>query len=243
MGRQFNGTSDYLASASALAYSSAQKMAISYWSYWDTFANDDKELLTSGNFANTGWYQLSPNASASSAYAIAIYNGSGYTIRTFVRPSAATWHHYVVNIDGTDAANFCIPSVYVDGVSKALTNSSSGATSFTVGNLILYLMSSDTPGGFGAGQLADFAIYTGLNLSSTDASTLYGGTLPGSVQSGNLIYYWKCCGDNSPETPSVGSVNLTVNGTTKVSHPTPVLSSCAAPAPDQFVKVSLRAAP
>jgi hypothetical protein len=74
--------------------------------------------------------------------------------------------------------------------------------------------------------MAEFAIYGGINLSGADATALQT-TTPDNVQGGSLVHYWKLCGINSPETPSVGGINLTVNGSAPfVDHPPAVAGSC-----------------
>lgn len=233
MARLFNGTSDALQTASAMTLGSPTKLAISFWLWWDTngsgfeMAMETSDLAGSGDWTSNNGILVCPNFSAGGAKFM--YGAAGDNA-SVAQPSTGTFHHHVVNFDVGQTGNHVI-SAYLDGASDTLTNNTTSGTNVTLGDNFLNFM--DRAGGslFGAGRMADVAIWTGINLSGTDVSNLNGGTLPTSVQSGNLTYYWKICGDNSPETATTGSLNLTVTGTTKTSHPSVISSSCSVSSP------------
>jgi hypothetical protein len=228
--RQFNGTSDYLNSASTLTYGSATKVAVSFWLYWDSFTNGGDVVIESAQIgveSGVGTWTLRPD-NESGGFLLQSHNGAGSPDNgTITRPSGAAWHHYVINFDVGQTGHHTV-SAFVDGSSATITPSTTQGTTTTFTNKTLYLMSRAGSSRFGAGRLADVAIYTGISLSESDASSLNSGTLPTSVQSGNLIYYWKLCGTASPETPTTGAVNLTVTGATQVDHPAAISASCGA---------------
>lgn len=229
--RQTNGTNQTVISASALNYGSANILSISFWLYWDAFANDDDIAVETQSVATGGasdsTFTVDPNAAAGS-FLVGVIGGAGGSFVTFTRPSAAAWHHYLVNIDVNSAID--IPTVYLDAASQVLTHT--GANN-GVGSLIfsntrkLNLMSRDNASLFGAGRIADVAVWTGVNLSGADATSLNGGASPTSISPGNLLYYWKLCGDASPEPPTTGSIDMTVTGATQVANPTAIAAACA----------------
>ena len=222
--RTFDGTDDSLQTASTLTLGSATKLAVSFWLWWDGFANDFDMALETGaswNEDGGGWV-VSPNYSdAASPFMF----GAGNDLAYITRPSTGAWHHYVVNFDVGITTNHVV-SAYLDGSSATLTNYTTSAATQTFGNKTLNFMSRANSSLFGAGRMADVAIWTGIALSGTDVTDLNNGTLPTSVQSGSLVYYWKICGNDSPETATTGGLNATVNGTTQSSHPSAVSSSC-----------------
>lgn len=76
------------------------------------------------------------------------------------------------------------------------------------------------PTDYAAGKIAVVAVWN-IALSGADIATLAGGTLPTSVQAANLIAYWPMMSGMSPEPDDIGTLDLTVNGTTFDSGDTP----------------------
>lgn len=227
--RQTNGTNQSLQTASAIDFGGATLVSISVWLYWDAYANDNDLALETNTFAtgNPAEVQLNPNSSAPSGVFLVNVNADvGNNSVTFTRPSAAAWHHYLINIDIGHATQE-VRSVYVDGSSVTLTGNQTNNNTQGFGSEVWYLMSRENTSLFGAGRIADLAFWSGINLSGTDATNLNGGTAPTSVESGSLVFYWKMCGDASPEPYTTGGINLTVNSATQVAHPSAIASFCS----------------
>jgi hypothetical protein len=224
MARQTNGTDQSLQSASTVDLTAYTKIAIFQHLWWDTFANDDDLAYEFGDGTGDRMF-LNPNGSAFGGnISYFNHNNGGDCIRSWVRPSANAWHRMIVNLDIAQVGAAEIVSVYIDAASQALTNRATFDNTGTYNNRTLNLMSRNNTTLFGAGRIAEFAIYGGINLSGTDATNLE--TLrPDQVQSGSLIHYWKLCGLDSPETASIGGINLTVNGATFIDHP--LAGSCS----------------
>ena len=219
-----------LQSTSAINFSQATLLAISFWLYWDANASDDKMAVESQSFGTgTGsdmTFSINPNGSSGSVE-IGIVGNAGLNNVVMTRPSAATYHHWLVNIDVSHASQE-VRGVYIDSSSQILTPSNTNNN--TVGGFssrLINVLARDNSSLFADGRIAELAFWTGINLSGTDATNLFNGTLPSSVQAGNLVNYWKLCGVASPETPSAGAVNMTVNGATFVDHPSAVSGSCS----------------
>lgn len=231
MARLTNGTNQSLESGSALAFSSATQLTISTWLYWDAFSNDNMVALESSSNYNSGAdgavrFIMIPNDSVSAKFAVNV-KGVGYNKSEFTRPSAGVYHHYMMLFD-LNVANE-VPNVYVDAVDQTLTHSASTDNTGPFSDQVLYAMSRGNASLFAAGRIAEIAIWTGINLSAANATSLFGGALPSTIAAGNLAYYWKLCGQTSPEPPAVGGIDMTVNGATFVGHPSEVSGSCFTP--------------
>jgi hypothetical protein len=214
--RQFNGSTGWLNSASALSNSlSTNKVSVSFWLYWDAFANDDKLAMEwSTNFGSANAILIDPDESSTGKFAFVYHAvvGSKFLGCNFTRPSAAAWHQYVLTID--IAGQSC--TAYLDGVSQTITVYLNQApTNAGLDSATVYLMSRAGSSLFGAGRMSEPAVYNG-QVNSTDAASLGSCGRPTSVSSATLIYYWPI-NQTSPEVATTGGVNLTVNGTTTVA--------------------------
>lgn len=236
MARSFNGTSNYLQSASTLSLSSASRIAISFWRY-----------INSGGQPDTMTLEYGPDAFATEDGTFALYNdgSSGLPLiqlnapthdhqgSVSVAPSTTTWHHWLINLDMTlSGGNLEIQSVYIDGVLQTLTNTDGSDFSNTgavFANETLNVMGRNGASLFQGGRLADLCIWAPTSvLSSTDASTLAGGARANTVRTSEIAYYWPLLGTTSPEPAAIGSTALTVTGATSVADP-PTLASFLPP--------------
>jgi hypothetical protein len=158
--------------------------------------------------------------------------GLGTNVESFPRPSAATWHHIVITLDSTAADTDEVVAAWVDGSGQTLTpiaNNDGGGTAFP--NTTWSFMARNAASLFGAGRIAEIGIWGALNFSQTDVDNLYAagaGTAASNVQGGSLIHYWQVCGTDSPETATVGGINLTVAGAVNVTHPISGVGICGA---------------
>jgi hypothetical protein len=209
--RLFNGTSD--AASVALDLSTSPIITVSFRMYWNAFASDDDlaaEYTVDYNGRNG--FLIDPNSGA--VFVAGMSSPGGFWVDQFARPSAAAWHLYTFVFDRTTPAN----KVWVDGISQSLTvtsHSTFGGGNFD--NATLFLMSRNAASLFGAGRMAEIAIWD-VELSAGNLTLLHDGALPSSVDSGNLLSYWPVCGLASPE-PAVVGASLTVTGATFADHP------------------------
>jgi len=226
--RQTNGTNQSLQSASSINLTAYTQVALAFWLWWDSFADDDDLAFEFGDGTGDRVF-LDPNSSGfGGGIAYVHHTGNvGNAIRSFPRWGAAGWHQFVINLDIAQTGAAEIVSVYVDATSQTLTTQADNDNTGTYPNRVLNLMSRNNTTLFAAGRIAEFGVYGGINLTQTDVTNLQT-QLPNQVQAGSLVHYWKVCGVDSPETPTVDSINLTVNGATQVAHPSAVSSSCNA---------------
>jgi hypothetical protein len=221
--RQTNGTDQSLQSASAIDLTSYAKIALSFWLWWDAFANNNKLALelSADVGANAGAFQVAPNRTSSADFGVAAFGNVGFNLAGLTRPSGAAWHHYVANLDFTKPSHE-VDTIYIDGVSQSLTWSLDENNTGSFGNYVLNVMSRNNAVDFGAGRIAEVAIYADFLLGQTQVDSLYNGGTgidARTVQGANLHNYWQLCGTDSPEPALVGGVDMTVNGATQVAHP------------------------
>lgn len=224
MARTFNGTSHSLQSAATIDLTGATTLTVAFWMYWDAFANDDDLAFeSSANYNNNpGAIIADANEASTTKFVIAVHD-SGVTSGTnhasgqsFTRPSAAAWHHYLVTFDLGSTP--WVKNVWIDGVAAGslatFGTGSSAAPGF--GNYTWNFMSRNNASLFGAGRIAEFAIFGGVLLNINAAKGLTNGA---DVLDLQPTHDWKCMGDDSPE-PNWGTVRtaLTVNSATKANH-------------------------
>jgi len=215
MARSFNGTSDY--QSISLQLSSYQKLSLSCWCYWDSYANDDDLMFElSPNYGAEPGFIVDPN-SASTKFDLYVSNTGGYNGGNFTRPSGGTWHHFLFWFDmtlGTSLETGC----YVDGISQTLsqTFASDNSAFYFPDNRALYFMCRNNSTLFGAGDLAEVAMYPGIVLSASQAGSLSSGLSPLGVSPENLLFYFdEVRGLND----RLSSSTLTDSGTTIAAHP------------------------
>jgi hypothetical protein len=220
LARQFNGTSDFLSTGGASIVLTGSVLSIGFRLYQNSFGSTDALALeTSSNFnlSQSAW-SVNPNASVTANFYFSVFTGSAtYLTCFFTRPSAAAWHTYLLVLNVTAINGAC--AAFVDGVSVSVTkNTGSTATTFNASsNYPLFVMSRAGTSLFNAGRMTAIALWTADE--SANASTLAScSTDPSTIDNANLQYYWKIQ-QTSPETPTVGSVNLNVTGTTNVAGP------------------------
>jgi hypothetical protein len=222
MARQTNGTNQSLQTASALAAFVSPSSAVSVWLWVDSYAGGTELALEYSTDVGAGdGFLMFPNP-GSGRFEIQNRNGGGITdVSSFARPSAAAWHHYVLNFG--DVTGVQLISAYVDGSSVSLTRDATGiGNSSAFGSKVLYLLARANTSLWTAGRIAEVAIWDGVNFAQGDVDALYNsgaGALATNVQSGTLKYYCRLLGDVSPEPSLVGGIDMTVNGATQAAHP------------------------
>jgi hypothetical protein len=184
----FNGTSHAGQTALALDLTDATRLSVSFWLYWDSFANDDDLCWeSSANFnSNAGGILCDPGESVSGLFGIGIRNSlaTANSAIGFTRPTGAAWHHYLVTMDLGQWANGASGGVYqvwVDGTAQSLSDLASSTIAnapSSFGNYVWYWMSRGAASLFGDGRLGDFFIWANRILGARDAVRLWQGESP-----------------------------------------------------------------
>lgn len=169
----FNGTSSY--GSVALDLSDTNVVSLEFWLKKAAWANDDQLAFefTPSYSAAPGSFLVDPNESSTGAFYFGVNGNVGLNGRTFPRPSAGGWHHYVLTWNfGNPAASECA-AAYVDGVAQTLTAVASAGLNENGGNFAnstLYLMSRAGSSLFGSGTLDEVAIYKSALSAATVAA-------------------------------------------------------------------------
>lgn len=152
------------------------KASVSFWMYWDAYANDDKLAMEYGaNFVTNSGFFIDPNsgAPASGEFQCGIGSPGFSNAGRFARPGAAAWHHYVFLFDRTTGAAQG-SSVYVDDAAQSVA--ASGAMSDVTdqfGNNSLYIFSRASTSLFGAGKMQNLVIRGGYLMTAAEARQEY----------------------------------------------------------------------
>jgi hypothetical protein len=130
--------------------------------------------------------------------------------------TAGTWHLAVVVSNGASDHR-----VYLD-TSKATSTANAGATLSGINRTSIagQVASGGNTGGGLDGLVAHAAVWS-VALSDSDVATLAGGAVPSTVQAGSCLAYWPLTGDQSPEPSSIGSFDMTLNGSPGFSTDNP----------------------
>ncbi len=171
----FNGSSD--SGSIPLNLSETGKLTVEFWLKWNQYANNDALAMEfTPNFnENAGGFIVDPNAGEfGGTFGVGIGTDSNRNSVFFARPSAGVWHHYAIVIDtGVAPGEEITP--YVDGQAVSFQQESAASGQGNFANSTLYLMSRDGSSLFGAGQLAELAIYD-QPLSATTVFAHYHST-------------------------------------------------------------------
>lgn len=166
-GLALRGSGTSAAASIPLDLSSYNQIALSFWLYWDAYANDDKLAMEHGtNFATSHGFLIDPNSGAPFAGSFQV--GSNGLGRSFTRPSAAGWHHYFCHLRSQGGAGTDVVSVYVDGVAQSLSASAGSPSSTNFGNNTLYLFSRAGSSLIGAGRLRNLVVRPAFEATSED---------------------------------------------------------------------------
>lgn len=222
MSRHFNGTSDR--GSITVDLSAFNMLSVSFWLWWDVFANNDKLVCeyTANTLSgsNAGFF-IDPNTSNVGFQQFSICQGFGGSKAwqdIFTRPSAAAWHHYLVTFNRVTPVN----TAWVDGAAQTLTAVSHTGSAFgNFGNSTLNMMCRNQASLFGAGRLAEWTMWGGVILGAAVAKGLAtGATPPQYVHPDNLLPYVPIWGADSPEPDYSGKQkSMTIVGTTLAAHP------------------------
>lgn len=170
-GRSLRGTGTAARASVPLDLSKYSAITITFWLYWDVFANDDALAFEfTANGTAPGGFAFNPNSSGPAPgriVAFGAYTGGTVFATSWERPSAGAWHRYALVFNGTGVAQLAI-----DGVIQAGAVEQSPAQSGTFSNSTLYLLSRANSNLFGTGNLQDVTFYKGV-LSPAEVAQDY----------------------------------------------------------------------
>lgn len=220
MARTFNGTSDY--GSVALNLSAYKTLSVYLAGWWDAFLNNDDFLMEyTPNSNSANGFFIDPNDSGGVfGFYLKDSGLAGFNSAFATRFSAGAWHRLLITMDrnGTSAQQI---QGYLDGADWGLTQVGTAACASNFDNSTLYIMSRGGVNLFGAGRLADLAIWGGVLLTNEEAAALTSGAVfPHSIRPERLINYEPVCGVDNPEPDcSPSNADMTVVGTTRSRHP------------------------
>jgi hypothetical protein len=160
---KFNGTSDF--AKHAIDLSPYRQITVSYWAYWDAFANNDHLALeyTPTWNSNSGFI-IDPNESGSGQFIAGVSNGGSASLgsKSCTRPAAATWIHYSIQFDRNMAGAAAVVLIAFNAVAQSLTSSGNTFTASNFANSTLNLMSRNGTTLFAGGRLLNVNIHNRL---------------------------------------------------------------------------------
>lgn len=204
MARDFDGDEQYGKTAAAIDLSGVNKLTLSFWLYWPSYATDsDVALEFSANYNTTnGGFVIVPNRSDGN-FQVGLSGATGLCRTYFTRPSAAAWHNYVCLFDKSKSSQE-VDSVYVDNSTVSLTYEVDSNNSDNFANDTLYFMSRAGTSLFGTGRLCEVAIWPGVLLDAGEIKSLSLGISPILVRPTAKPYYWPIYGH-----PTTNTANTT----------------------------------
>lgn len=218
MARLFNGSSDN--ASVALDLSGTALLTVSFWLWWDTFADNDDLAMEFEIGTTAGSFIVNPNDSATGDVVVSVGgNTPDYNQVRFTRPSGAAWHHWCIGMDRGHASQE-VRFITIDGVSQSLSQTSllTGNHTDNFANGTLYVMSRSGSSLFGAGRMAELAIWQVL-LDTDEAAALGKGLSPKLIRPTSRPFYWPMIGRNSPEIELSFGSEMTLSGTSATEHP------------------------
>lgn len=219
MSWSFDGTNDCLSSAVNL--SGSPLLTLSCWIYWDAFANDDDLAFEYGtvNYAANNGFIVDPNNNyPANTFGVGFWTNNNVWYY-FNRPSAAAWHHLMICIDKNTSTAADKIKAWVDGTAQTMTiQENSGASGGTMGNTTLFAMCRANASLFGAGDMAELALWSGSLLDTSHALMMAKGYSP-MLLGMKPTHYWPLIGNNTTEPNLRGGTAMSVSGATKAAHP------------------------
>lgn len=172
-GKVLNGTGSSARASVPLNLSAYDRATISFWLYWDVYANDDSmaiELTVNGGTTAGGFY-IDPNSNTPTSGKFAVCVAPSAKIGGFTRPSSG-WHYYTILMRRQAGGSSGIEA-YVDGVSQAITYGLTNTPTGNFANSTLYFLSRAGTTLYGTGKLSDIVIRGGTLLSAVEAAEEY----------------------------------------------------------------------
>jgi hypothetical protein len=155
---QYDGTND--GGSVALDLSDTAVLTVEFWLWWDAFANDDDMAMefTASASSNTGGFFIDPNAAAGS-FNVLHQGAAGSNVKSWLRPTAAAWHHYAFVLDMASKDTTQEILGYLDGAFWPGLQGTATDSTNNFANSTLNVMCRNGASLFGAGKMAHLAIY------------------------------------------------------------------------------------
>jgi len=248
MAYSFNGSSNYMQSASSVAFNAACT-DVSLWFWVDPATLSDTIVFEYFNGSNFNALWTLGVKSGGNDLLYLRHNGGGgndaYTYPFGVSPNPlySIWHHLIVNHIWNAAAGGEI-TAYLDGSFITLTNTA-GANSLSPFNDTAPVTLGRRISGslYFTGRIAEVAMYAGAaSLTSGNVAALWNGgsgEVATNVSGGSLKNYWPLCNNGVATT---GGIDLNITGATQVAGHPVVAASCADPVtgtPDPLMAASV----
>lgn len=155
-------------------------LSLSFWMYWDTFANDDLLAMefTANTNSNNGGFHIDPNNSGvAGTFQCVTGDSAASSASSFARPSGAAWHHYAFVWDRNVVSGSGQPSLrsaWVDAIAQTTTTrSSTYATATNFANSTLYFLSRGGSSLLATGNLQNVVLRAGYRLSDAEVLNEY----------------------------------------------------------------------
>lgn len=212
MGLSLRGSGSAAVASMPLNLSAYTKATISFWLYWDAFANDNDlalELTSGGGVA--GQLTVGPNTSIG-RFQVAMASGpSNYKAASFTRPAAGVWNHYYFTLDRTGGAGVLGITSYVNGSVVSQTSDFTQTLSGTAfANSTLYVLSRNNASLFGAGRIQNLVIRGGHLGSELEAHLEYKN--PWQLFAPRRIWVPVSAASGPPTLAAIAASNLTASG-------------------------------
>lgn len=216
MARSFNGSSDLVNCGNIAGINGASKATLAAWIYRASTGVTCSGGFTAGNATHTnGGDRFSFIWFTDGNIYFACENGAQQFSDCAL--SGIGWHHVAMVYDGTKAGNSTRFLAYIDGALQSLSFNGTSIPS-ALGTVNPLTWGKDSSDRFGAGVMADGAVWVGQVLSPGQIAALSKGVRPHKI--GGYSAYTPLDGLASPEPDFSGNQNNgTLTGTALAAGP------------------------
>lgn len=209
MARDFNGTTDYIDRAAGPVSTATDNITVSCFVNLDAKVSEEivSNGYSNGVSAGTGYQLRFSNSNQRFQFDIALVAG----ITGTTNPNTGEWYHLLGQISAGTAY------LYVNGASEGTPTAATAFAPSTYFNIGCIKSDTGTAGTFTDGRICEVGLWNRV-LSASEISGLASGYAPTFYPS-NLMFYSSLFGQNTPEVDKKSSSVLTMNGTTKATHP------------------------
>jgi len=163
-----------------LNLSASNVLSVSFWLWWDAFANDNLlafEFTSNGSktpgILNLRSFIVNPNSSTSGGrFQVGARGTFVAAFRSFPRFTAQQWTH-VALVLVLDLVSNGLSAAWVNGVRQTLTTDVSNSLTGTFSNDTLHLFSRESDALFGNGRLQNLAFRLGHFMTDDEARSEY----------------------------------------------------------------------
>jgi len=193
---EFDGTNDYIDFGSNAFFDTTNSFSFSAWVNLDSYSTNYPYIANIKTNVTDGFAIFLSNAQSGGYAGVNIGSTdsnitTGKTTGNISADFLTSWNHIVVTYNGSDATTLSNYSIYVNGLSVALTTTGTFSTVSNVNNL----------GRLGSGSfhfdgnLSNCSIYSSA-LTEDQILTIYNGGVPNSISSLSPVSWWSLAGDS-----------------------------------------------